>query len=74
MLVLWSGRRDSKAFIECVPLTGSQIRTLNRLGLSPDELAAAFGFTGDHARITVWRWETGKRKPSVQTIALMKLL
>jgi hypothetical protein len=33
-----------------------------------------FGFTRDYARITVWRWESGKRKPSAQTAALMKQL
>lgn len=54
-------------------MTPSQIRALRRgLRLSPEDFAAALGFTGDHARITVWRWETGKRKPSAQAIALMK--
>jgi DNA-binding transcriptional regulator YiaG len=53
----------------------SGIRRLRkRLGLSPEDFAAYLGFTGDHARITVWRWETGRRRPSAQTIALMKQL
>jgi DNA-binding transcriptional regulator YiaG len=56
-------------------MTPAAIRTLRkRLHLSPEEFAAALGFTGPHARITVWRWETGRRNPSVQTIALIKLL
>jgi DNA-binding transcriptional regulator YiaG len=56
-------------------MTPSQVRRLRkRLGLSPEDFAAALGFSGDHVRITVWRWETGKRKPSAQTVALMKLL
>ncbi len=45
-----------------------------RLRLSPEEFAAALGFGCEHARITVWRWETGRRKPSSQTIMLMKEL
>jgi DNA-binding transcriptional regulator YiaG len=56
-------------------LTPSQIRARRkRLGLSPERFAAALGFAADHARITVWRWETGKRKPSAQTVALIKQL
>jgi DNA-binding transcriptional regulator YiaG len=53
----------------------SQIRTFRkRLRLSSEDFAAALGFSGEHARITVWRWETGKRKPSAQTVVLMKHL
>ncbi|MGA2882568.1 MAG: helix-turn-helix domain-containing protein [Bryobacteraceae bacterium] len=56
-------------------MTPPQIRALRkRLRLSAEDFATALGFTGDHARITVWRWETGRRKPSAQTIALMKQL
>jgi DNA-binding transcriptional regulator YiaG len=56
-------------------VTPSQIRSLRkRLRLSAEGFAAALGFTGEERRITVWRWETGRRKPSAQTIALMKLL
>jgi DNA-binding transcriptional regulator YiaG len=56
-------------------MTPSQIRALRkRRRLSPDDFASALGFNGPHARITVWRWEAGKRKPSAQTVALMKLL
>jgi DNA-binding transcriptional regulator YiaG len=54
-------------------MTPGKIRSLRkRLRLSPEEFAAALGFTISHARITVWRWEAGRRKPSAQTIALMK--
>jgi DNA-binding transcriptional regulator YiaG len=65
-----SGRGNART-----PLTPSQIRTaLKRLGLSRSEFASALGFTGKSKHITVWRWETGKRKPSAQTVALMKQL
>jgi len=56
-------------------MTPSQIRTLRKkLKLSPEDFAARLGFAGKSARITVWRWEMGKRKPSAQTILLMKKL
>jgi DNA-binding transcriptional regulator YiaG len=56
-------------------LTPSQIRALRRnLKLLPEEFADQLGFAGDNRRITVWRWETGKRKPSEQTVMLMKRL
>jgi DNA-binding transcriptional regulator YiaG len=56
-------------------MTPDQIRALrNRLKLSPEDFAAAFGFTGNDRRITVWRWDTGKRMPSHQTVMLMKQL
>lgn len=56
-------------------MTSSKIRDMRRkLKLSPEDFAAELGFTGEDRRITVWRWENGKRKPSAQTIALMKLL
>jgi len=56
-------------------VTPSRIRALRRkLKLSSDEFAARLGFTGSNIRITVWRWECGKRIPSAQTIALMKHL
>jgi DNA-binding transcriptional regulator YiaG len=56
-------------------MTPSQIRALRkRLKLSPAAFAAALGFIGAHARITVWRWETGERRPSGQTVTLIKLL
>jgi DNA-binding transcriptional regulator YiaG len=56
-------------------MTPSQIRTARkRLGLSGAAYAAALGFTGRHRAITVHRWETGERKPSAQTIVLIKML
>ena len=56
-------------------MTPSTIRALRqKLKLSPEEFAAALGFTGDDRRITVWRWETGKQKPSAQTVTLIKQL
>jgi DNA-binding transcriptional regulator YiaG len=56
-------------------MTPRQIRILRlQLKLSPEGFAATLGFSGKNARITVWRWETGRRKPSAQTVALMKLL
>lgn len=52
-----------------------EIRTLRKsLGLSVKQFAAALGFTGKHASVTVYRWETGARKPSIQTVKLMELL
>jgi DNA-binding transcriptional regulator YiaG len=44
-----------------------------RLGLAPEEFAAALVSSGKDRCITVWSWETG-RKPSTQTVALMKQL
>jgi DNA-binding transcriptional regulator YiaG len=56
-------------------MTPLKIQALRkRLRLSPEDFGTALGFTGPHARITVWRWETGRSKPSTQTVALMKLL
>lgn len=56
-------------------MTPAQIKSLRkRLRLSPEDFAAALGFSGDHARITVWRWEAGRRKPTAQTVALMRQL
>ena len=53
----------------------SQIRALReRLKLSPDEFAGKIGFTGKNRRISVWRWESGHRKPSKQAIILMREL
>jgi DNA-binding transcriptional regulator YiaG len=34
----------------------------------------ALGYAEKSARITVWRWETGRTKPSDQTIMLMQQL
>jgi len=56
-------------------VTPSQIRRLRkRLRLSSEDFTAALGFPDEDRRITVWRWETGRRKPSTQTVALMKTL
>jgi DNA-binding transcriptional regulator YiaG len=56
-------------------MTPVQIRTLRKkLKLSPEDFASRLGFTGKDRRITVWRWETGKRRPSPQTLLLMKAL
>jgi DNA-binding transcriptional regulator YiaG len=56
-------------------MTPSQIRSARkRLGLSCSEFAAALGFTGKQKHITVWRWETGNRVPSAQTITLIQQL
>jgi DNA-binding transcriptional regulator YiaG len=64
-------RRPSGASID----GPSQIRALRKKRkLSLEELASRIGFKGTNARITVWRWETGKRKPSEQTIMLMRQL
>jgi DNA-binding transcriptional regulator YiaG len=54
-------------------MTPTQIRTLRKkLTLSPEVFATALGFAGEDRRITLWRWEKGKRKPSPQTVLLMK--
>ena len=56
-------------------MTPSRIRSgRKRLGLSCSEFAQALGFTGKQKHITVWRWETGNRVPSPQTVTLIKLL
>jgi DNA-binding transcriptional regulator YiaG len=56
-------------------MTPPQIRCARkRLGMSGREFAAALGFRGKSKHITVWRWESGNRKPSAQTIALIKQL
>jgi DNA-binding transcriptional regulator YiaG len=56
-------------------VTPSQIRGLRgKLKLSPDEFAEELRFTGEDTRITVWRWESGKRTPSDQTLILMQQL
>jgi DNA-binding transcriptional regulator YiaG len=56
-------------------MTTTQIRTLRkRLKLSPEDFASSLSFTGKGRRITVWRWENGRRRPSPQTVLLMKAL
>jgi DNA-binding transcriptional regulator YiaG len=56
-------------------LTSLQIRALRkRLKLSRKDLAAARGIAGEHCRVTIWRWETGRRKPSAHTLILLDAL
>ena len=56
-------------------MTPSQIRSARkRLGMSCSEFAAALGFTSKHRHIAVWRWERGDRKPSEQTVLLIRQL
>jgi len=53
----------------------AQIRSLRKkLKLSPGDFAERLGFTAKDRRVTVWRWENGKREPSEQTVILMKAL
>jgi len=54
-------------------MTSSQIRVLRKkLKLSRTDVGLELGFAEKIARITIWRWETGKRRPSQQTILLMR--
>jgi DNA-binding transcriptional regulator YiaG len=56
-------------------MTPSQVRSLRKkLKLSPEEFGSRLGFKGTNGRITVWRWEAGKRRPSDQTVMLMMQL
>jgi DNA-binding transcriptional regulator YiaG len=56
-------------------MTPAQIRTLRkRLKMSASQFARALGFVGKNSHITVYRWETGERAPSRQTIILMRML
>jgi DNA-binding transcriptional regulator YiaG len=56
-------------------MTPREIRDLRHaLGMSVDKFAGELGFTGKNRAVTVYRWETGTRKPSAQTILLMKQL
>ena len=48
------------------PLPPQEAKTL------PEDFASRLGFAGKDRRITVWRWETGKRVPSPQTVLLMR--
>jgi DNA-binding transcriptional regulator YiaG len=57
---------------QTLPMT-PKIRTLRKkLNLSPEDFATTLGFAGRDRRITVWRWESGRRRPSDQTIMLMR--
>jgi len=54
-------------------MTPSAIRAFRKkLKLSPRDFGVELGCAEKSARITVWRWETGKRKPGPQTILLMR--
>jgi DNA-binding transcriptional regulator YiaG len=56
-------------------MTPAAIRSARkRLALSRDNFALRLGFTGDDRRRTVSRWESGERKPSPQTVTLIKQL
>jgi DNA-binding transcriptional regulator YiaG len=56
-------------------VTPGAIRSARRrVGMSHREFAEALGFAGKQSHITVWRWESGKRMPSPQTITLIKQL
>jgi len=56
-------------------MTSSQIHALRkRLKFSRTDFGLALGFAEKNARITVWRWERGRRKPPSLTIMLMKWL
>jgi DNA-binding transcriptional regulator YiaG len=56
-------------------MTPGQISALrHRLGLSADKFADKRGFLGKNRGLTVYRWESGKRVPSPQTVLLMKQL
>jgi DNA-binding transcriptional regulator YiaG len=58
-----------------VSVIPAQIRALRRrLGDSPEAFVVRFGYMPSNGRITVWRWETGRTKPSPQTIMLMKAI
>ncbi len=55
--------------------TPTQIKNLRKkLKMTGSEFARALAFTGKNAKITVFRWESGLRTPSPQTIELMKQL
>lgn len=56
-------------------MTPNQIKALRkRLQLSANEFAEKLGFTGKNKALTVYRWENGERKPSNQTVLLIKQL
>jgi DNA-binding transcriptional regulator YiaG len=45
-------------------MTPAQIRSIRK---KLEDFASRLGFTGEDRRITVWRWENGRRQPSQQT-------
>jgi DNA-binding transcriptional regulator YiaG len=42
------------------------------LGLSRDELASQMGYEGIQRALTVYRWETGRRKPSAPVMKMLE--
>lgn len=53
----------------------NEIKSLRKkLGLSHREFAKAVRLTGKNSFITVYKWESGDRHPSQQSLALMKEL
>jgi DNA-binding transcriptional regulator YiaG len=56
-------------------LTPSQIAALRKkLDPSPTAFGIKIGYAEASARISVWKLENGKRKPSGPTLVLMKQL
>jgi DNA-binding transcriptional regulator YiaG len=56
-------------------MTPSQIHALRkRLSLSADAFAERLGLAGENRAITVYRWESGDRTPSPQTVFMLKML
>lgn len=54
-------------------MTPTHIRGLRKkMKLSPTDFGVALGLAEKSARITVWRREAEKRKPSAQSILLMR--
>jgi DNA-binding transcriptional regulator YiaG len=56
-------------------MTPSKIRTLRkRLKLSANAFAERVGLAGSNRAITVYRWESGERTPSPQSVFMLNLL
>lgn len=69
------GNKASRLVHKRSEMTPSQIRAFRKkLKLSRTSFGVALRYAEKSARITVWRWEMGRRRPSEQTIMLMKQL
>jgi DNA-binding transcriptional regulator YiaG len=56
-------------------LTPHQIHSLRtRLKLTADLFAESLGLIGKYRALTVYKWESGSKKPGPQTVLLMKSL